>query len=191
MGSSPTGPTDRPPVWTDFAVRLPRGRVRVILLSVSGQADPVSGRRVVDASVYSVEFKPRGTGRRVVGFLTLVCLAATAYFGWQAYEERTPISFGIAATLGALTIVLWAAWAASPVSHVHVHGGILEVQRAGRTERFDLTSHYTKIRTIGKPRSGRWRVLIERPANTPFVIDRTMVDPRDFTRVLEAYHHVG
>ena len=191
MGSSPTGPTDRPPVWTDFAVRLPRGRVRVILLSVSGQADPVSGRRVVDASVYSVEFKPRGTGRRVVGFLTLVCLAATAYFGWQAYEERTPISFGIAATLGALTIVLWAAWAASPVSHLHVHGGILEVQRAGRTERFDLTSHYTKIRTIGKPRSGRWRVLIDRPANTPFVIDRTMVDPRAFTRVLEAYHHVG
>jgi hypothetical protein len=161
------------------------------LLSVSGQADPVSGRRVVDASVYSVEFKPRGTGRRVVGFLTLVCLAATAYFAWQAYEERTPISFGIAATLAALTIVLWAAWAASPVSHLHVHGGILEVQRAGRTERFDLTSHYTKIRTIGKPRSGRWRVLIERPANTPFVIDRTMVDPRDFTRVLEAYHHVG
>ena len=172
-------------------VRLPPDPVRVILLCVSGQADPVSGRRVVDASVYSVEFKPRGTGRRVVGFLTLVCLAATAYFGWQAYEERTPISYGITATLGALTIVLWAAWAASPVSHLHVHGGILEVQRAGRTERFDLTSHYTKIRTIGKPRSGRWRVLIERPANTPFVIDRTMVDPRAFTRVLEAYHHVG
>jgi hypothetical protein len=161
------------------------------LLSVSGQADPVSGRRVVDASVYSVEFKPRGTGRRVVGFLTFACLAATAYFGWQAYEERTTISFGIAATFGALTIVLWAAWAASPVSHLHVHGGILEVQRAGRTERFDLTSHYTKIRMIGKPRSGRWRVLIERPANTPFVIDRTMVDPRHFSRVLEAYHHVG
>ena len=30
-------------------------------------------------------------------------------------------------------------------------------------------------------------MLIERPANTPFVIDRTMVDPRDFTRVLEAF----
>ncbi len=72
-----------------------------------------------------------------------------------------------------------------------MHGGILEVQRAGRTERFDLTSHYTRIRTVGKPRSGRWRVLIDRPANTPFVIDRTMVDPKAFTRVLEAYHHVG
>ena len=86
--------------------------------------------------------------------------------------------------------MLWAAWAASPVSHLHVHGGILEVQRAGQTERFDLTSHYTMIRTVGKPRSSRWRVLIERPADTPFVIDRTMVDPRAFTRVLEAYHHV-
>ena len=46
-----------------------------------------------------------------------------------------------------------------------MHGGILEVQRAGKTERFDLTSHYTVIRTEGKPRSNRWRVLIERPAS--------------------------
>ena len=79
---------------------------------------------------------------------------------------------------------------AAPITVAKGEDGILEVQRAGRTERFDLTSHYTKIRTVGRPRSGRWRVLIERPANTPFVIDRTMVNPRDFTRVLEAYHHV-
>ena len=157
--------------------------------SDSGQVNPVTGRRVVDPSVYSVEFKPRGTGRRLVGLITLVSLAATAYLGWQAYEERTTVAIGIAATVGVLTVVLWAAWAASPVSHLHVHGGILEVQRAGRTERFDLTSHYTVIRTQGKPRSSRWKVLIERPANTPFVIDRTMVEPKAFTRVLEAYHH--
>jgi hypothetical protein len=127
----------------------------------------------------------------MVGFLTLVSLGASGYFGWQAYEERTTVALGIAGTLAAFTVVLWAAWAASPVSHLHVHGGILEVQRAGRTERFDLTSHYTTIRTEGRPRSSRWRVLIDRPANTPFVIDRTMVDPKAFTRVLEAYHHVA
>jgi hypothetical protein len=164
------------------------------LLSVrseSGQVNPITGRRVVDASVFSVEFKPRGTGRRLVGLLTLGALVATGYLGWQAYEERSTVAIGIAATLGLLTIVLWATWAATPVSHLHVHGGILEVQRAGKTERFDLTSHYTVIRTQGKPRSSRWRVLIERPANTPFVIDRTMVDPRAFMRVLEAYHHVA
>ena len=35
-------------------------------------------------------------------------------------------------------------------------------------------------------------MLIKLPApNTPFVIDRTMVDPKAFTRVLEAYHHVA
>jgi hypothetical protein len=164
------------------------------LLSVSsegGAVNPVTGRRIVDESVYSVEFKPRATGRRVVGVITLACVLATTYFGWQAYEERTTVAYGTAATLGALTIILWAAWAASPVTHLHVHGGILEVQRAGRTERFDLTSHYTVIRTQGRPRSGKWRVLIERPANTPMVIDRSMVDPRAFTRVLEAYHHVA
>jgi hypothetical protein len=164
------------------------------LLSVgleSGQVNPITGRRIVDASVYSVEFKPRGTGRRLVGLLTLGALATTAYLGWRAYEERSTVAIGIAATMAVLTIILWATWAATPVAHLHVHGGILEVQRAGKTERFDLTSHYTVIRTLGKPRSSRWRVLIERPANTPYVIDRTMVDPKAFTRVLEAYHHVA
>ena len=159
--------------------------------SEDGSVNPITGRRIVDASVYSVEFKPRGNGRRIVGLLTLVGLVATVYLGWRAYEDGSTVAIGIAATVGVLTVVLWAAWAASPVSHLHVHGGILEVQRAGRSERFDLTSHYTIIRTEGKPRSNRWRVLIERPANTPFVIDRTMVDPKAFTRVLEAYHHVA
>ncbi len=153
--------------------------------------NPVTGRRMVDESVYSVEFKPRATGRRVIGMLTLAGIVATVYFSWRAFEERTTVDYGTAATIGALTIILWAAWAASPVTHIHVHGGILEVQRAGRTERFDLTSHYTKIRTEGRPRSNKWRVMIERPANSPFVIDRTMVDPRAFTRLLEAYHHVA
>jgi hypothetical protein len=160
-------------------------------VSSDGAVNPVTGRRIVDESVYSVEFKPRATGRRIVGLLTVASLVATVYFGWRAYQEQTTVAYGTAATLGALTIILWAAWASSPVTHLHVHGGILEVQRAGNTERFDLTSHYTVIRTQGRPRSSKWRVLIERPANTPMVIDRSMVDPRAFTRVLEAYHHVA
>ncbi len=159
--------------------------------SEDGTVNPVTGRRIVDSSVYSVEFKPRATGRRIVGMLALAGIAATAYLGWLAYEDGSTVAIGIAATVGVLTVILWAAWAASPVSHLHVHGGILEVQRAGHSERFDLTSHYTVIRTEGKVRSNRWRVLIERPANTPFVIDRTMVDPKAFTKVLEAYHHVA
>jgi hypothetical protein len=159
------------------------------LLSVSAPNDPVTGRRVVDPSVYSVEFKPRSGSRRVLGLLLLVGVGASAYVGWLAYEERTTVSYGIAATIAALTIVFWAGWAATTVSHLHVHGGVLEAQRAGRTERFDLTSHYTIIRVQGTARSSRWRVLIERPANTPFIIDRTMVEPKAFMRVLQAYHH--
>ena len=158
---------------------------------MSSGYDPVTGRQMVDPSVYSVEFKPRATARRFVGLLTLLSLGATAYAAWVAWNDRTYVAYGAAGIFGVLTVILWAAWASSPVSHLHVHGGVLEVQRAGRTERFDLTSHYTRIRTVGSPRSSKWRVLIERPADAPFVIDRAMVDPRAFTRVLEAYHHVA
>ena len=87
-----------------------------------------------------------------------------------------------------LILVLWAVWASSPVSHLHVHGGVLEVRRAGTTQRFDLTSHYTLLRVEGKPSSTRWRVLIDRPTGVPFIIDRSMVDPRAFMKVLKAYH---
>jgi hypothetical protein len=156
---------------------------------VSGPNDPVTGRRVVDPSVYSVEFKPRAGGRRIVGLLTLVGIAATAYTGWAAYQEKTTVAYGVAATVAALTIILWASWASASVAHLHVHGGVLEVQRAGKTERFDLTSGYTVLRVEGSPRSSRWKVLIERPANDPFVINRSMVDPKAFMRVLQAYHH--
>jgi hypothetical protein len=159
------------------------------LLSVSAPNDPVTGRRIVDPSVFSVEFKPRSGGRRLLGLLLLAGIGATGYLGYLAYEERTTFSYGIAGTVGVLTIVLWAMWASTTVSHLHVHGGVLEAQRAGRTERFDLTSHYTKVRVQGSPRSSRWKVLIDRPANTPFVIDRSMVDPKAFMRVLNAYHH--
>ena len=159
------------------------------MLSVSAQNDPVTGRRAVDASVYSVEFKSRAGGRRFMALLVLVGLGATAYAGWLAYDERTTTSYGIAATITALTIAFWATWAGTPVSHLHVHGGVLEAQKSGQIERFDLTSHYTIIRVQGSPRSSRWKVLIDRPANTPYVIDRTMVDPRAFMRVLDAYHH--
>ncbi|MEO6512870.1 MAG: hypothetical protein ABIO16_17865 [Nocardioides sp.] len=156
---------------------------------MSATNDPVTGRRIVDPSVYSVEFKPRAGGRRLMGLFVFAGLAATGYVGWLAYQDQTTISYGIAATVAALTIVFWAAWASTPVSHLHVHGGVLEAQRAGQTERFDLTSHYTVIRVQGTARSSRWKVLIDRPQKAPFVIDKTMVDPKAFMQVLQAYHH--
>ncbi len=157
---------------------------------MSSQSDPITGRRVVDPSVYSVEFKPRSGGRRIVGMVTLLGLGASVYLGWIAYQERSTVSYGIVATVFVLILVLWAVWASSPVTHLHVHGGVLEVRRAGKTERFDLTSHYTLLRVEGKPSSSRWRVLIDRPTDVPFVIDSSMVDPRAFMKVLKAYHRV-
>ena len=157
---------------------------------MSSQSDPITGRRVVDPSVYSVEFKPRAGGRRVVGVVTLLGLGASAYLGWVAYQQRSTFSYAIVATVFVLILVLWAVWASTPVTHLHVHGGVLEVRRGGKTSRFDLTSHYTQLRVEGKPTSSRWRVLIDRPTDVPFIIDRSMVDPRAFMKVLRAYHRV-
>ena len=55
-----------------------------ILLCVSAPNDPVTGRRVVDPSVYSVEFKPRAGGKRMLALMLLASLIATGYVGWLA-----------------------------------------------------------------------------------------------------------
>ena len=75
---------------------------------MSSQSDPITGRRVVDPSVYSVEFKPRSGGRRIVGMVTLLGLGASVYLGWIAYQERSTVSYGIVATVFVLILVLWA-----------------------------------------------------------------------------------
>ena len=76
-----------------FLFRCQGSLIGAILLFVSsenGSVNPITGRRIVDASVYSVEFKPRGNGRRIVGLLTLVGLVATIYLAGTPTRRSPP-----------------------------------------------------------------------------------------------------
>lgn len=134
-----------------------------------------------------IDFAPRVGTRRLVGLLLLVALAATAATGYAAYQDRATTMIGVAATLGVLTAILWAIWAGSVVTTLSVRGGQLEIIRAGSRHRFDLASDYTPIEIVGEPGSRKWKVLFHRKSMAPFVVDASMVDPVEFSRVVRHY----
>lgn len=130
-------------------------------------------------------FEPRKTGRRVVTAafaVVAILLAAAAY---AAYQERSPASYGLAALMGGLAIVVWGVRASTTLTELAVIRGQLEMIRDGRFEVIDLASPYTPVYVEGTPGRRDWRVLIERHDEPLLVLDRSVVDPVLFTRVLE------
>ncbi len=150
---------------------------------------PAQTRRMAEVTgePTTVDFSPKKGARQLMGTVLVLVLLATAGVGLRAYNEPTPVSIGIAATLGVLLLVTWGVRAASPLTLMTVKGGLLEVRQGGLHLKFDLSSHYTPIEVQGTPGRRDWRVLFGRGTLPPFVVDPTMVDAQAFMDVLERY----
>ena len=130
------------------------------------------------------EFAPLKGSRRFMSLLLLVGLALSGYLGYGAYLSRDPVEIGIAGIVTLTTLVIWAIRAGAGITRLTVRSGQLEIVRQGGRQVFDLTSHYTPIEVVGKPGTKKWKVLFHRRGMAPLVIDRSMVDSKDFMRVL-------
>ncbi|WP_205473353.1 hypothetical protein [Nocardioides sp. SYSU D00038] len=133
------------------------------------------------------DFRPLTVARTATTLLLLAGLVLTGVLGWQAWQERTAVSTGLAAIAAVATLAVWAVRTSSPVTRLQVRTGQLEVRRQGDRFVFDLAGHYTPVEVIGQPGERRWKVLFLRRGMPPFVVDRTMVDPHDFMRVLRFF----
>ena len=133
-------------------------------------------------SVY--EFAPLKTSRRFLTMMLLGGLILSGYLGYTAYLSRDSIEIGIAGIVVFATLVIWGIRAGASVTRLTVRSGQLEIVRQGGRQVFDLTSHYTPIEVLGKPGSKKWKVLFLRRGMAPAVIDSTMVDGKDFMRIL-------
>ena len=136
----------------------------------------------------NVDFTPRTRARRVVGWLLLVAALALVPAGFLAADDPTTLTLGVAGTLLVLVLLLWAIRAASPVAHLRVRVGQLEVVRGGDRFVLDLAgASSTPIEVVGTPGERRWKVLFMRAGMDPFVVDGSMVDAREFMDVLRRY----
>lgn len=136
----------------------------------------------------NVDFTPRTRARTVVGWLLFVAVLGLVPAGFVAADEPTTLTVGVAGTLLVLVLLLWAIRAASPVAHLRVRAGQLEVVRGGDRFVLDLGgAAYTPIEVVGTPGERRWKVLFMRGGLEPFVVDGSMVDAREFMDVLRRY----
>lgn len=134
-----------------------------------------------------VEFEPCTGNHRRVEAMLVIAGAATAVASYVAYDSRSAMSVAVAATMALLTAVVWSASASSAVATLTVRDGRLDIMRAGSRHSFDLASPYTPIEVVGEPGSRDWKVLFHRRGMTPYVVDPSMVDPVEFTRVLRGF----
>ena len=145
--------------------------------------NPVSDKH----AEYHVEFKQRkGTLRFLLTLLT-VFTTATAVAAYTAVRDQTLEPITIAVTMAVITGFVWATWASTSTASLSIKGGILEIHQDGKTESFGLTSAYTSIEVKGRPTDTRWMVLLRRDRGPVYVVDRSMVKPKDFMRVLKSY----
>ena len=89
--------------------------------------------------------------------------------------------------LALLTVVLAMLRSGAPVTRVTVRAGRLDIVRGESRYCFDLTDDQTRIDVVGNPGERRWRVLFHRRSLTPYVVDKAMVDPVEFTRILRRH----
>ena len=103
------------------------------------------------------------------------------------FRDANPLTVGVTGVLLVVMLGLWGLRASSPVAHLAVRSGQLEVTQGGRRFVFDLSAGYTPIEVVGSPGDRDWRVRFLRRNEDPFVVDASMVDPHEFMDVLRRY----
>jgi hypothetical protein len=135
------------------------------------------------------EFAPLKSSRRILNALLLTGLTATGWLIYSYYVSGNEATKGITGIVALTTLLIWAARAGSSPAVLSVHHGQLEVRRQGSRFVFDLASTYTPIKVIGEPGRRGWKVLFLRRGMRAFAVDRSMVDPHEFMRVLRFFRH--
>lgn len=134
-----------------------------------------------------VEFAPRDGTQRIAGLLLVAALAGTAASGWIAWERTSTTLTGVAAIGLLLTIGLWFLRAASAPPRVRISSGNLHIEAHGERHSWDLTNPYVRLTVHGRPGRPGWQVRLLRPQQPPYVVDASVVDPREFMEFLRSY----
>jgi hypothetical protein len=159
---------------------------QVPLLPVEAPVDPVPAAPAMEMpAVY--EFAPRKSSRRFLTLMLVSGLVMSGYLGYAAYQSRDTAAIGLAAIVTLATLVIWAIRAGATVTRLTVRRGQLEIVRQGGRMVFDLASTYTAIEVVGRPGSKKWKVNFLRRGMSPVTVDATMVDGRDFMKILSFY----
>jgi hypothetical protein len=132
-------------------------------------------------------FAPRAGLRPALTAATVVAGAATVLWVLIALLLPTNTTLGVAATLAALTCLLWQVRMRARGTAVTIEDGVLKIARGESRHEFPLTGVHPPIDIIGEPGQRGWKVLIQRRGMAPYAVDDRMVDPVGFTEAIRRY----
>ncbi len=135
----------------------------------------------------SVDFPPKRGVRRLLGAAFLMVLTATGGAAYAVSVNSNKLTISVAVTMGVLLLLTWAIRAGTPLTHLSVQGGQLDIRSGGRHLKFDLSSRYTAIEVNGAPGRPGWKVVFGPESAEPFVVDSSIVDAAHFMEVLRLY----
>lgn len=132
--------------------------------------------------------QPRGgLGRRLLTVLLLALLVTSVALGYAAWQEPTLATVGLAGACIAVLLVVWAVRVTSLPALVVIDHGVLELSLRNVRHRFDLSTTYTQVETVGRPGRRGWKVRLKRGDSPPVVLDARTVNPREFTEALRRW----
>lgn len=148
---------------------------------------PLAPKPVDGPSRPDVEFAPRSGTQRLAGALLVAATAGWALTSWWAWDRASPTWAGVAAIVGLLGVGLWFLRAASAPPRVRITGGILQIEEHGQRHAWDLTNPYLRLQVVGRVGRAGWKVLLLRPEQPAYVVDASVVEPREFMAFLRSY----
>jgi len=127
----------------------------------------------------SGSWKRSSPGRRVLGLLLLVSLAATVGLGMIAAETRSNDNLVNVIIAAMVTTALWATLATSKPMEVALQGPLLTVRHNGTQETFNLTNPFQRVEIRGALGSPTWTLVIGRENGTEVAIGSRTVPPAE------------
>jgi hypothetical protein len=112
----------------------------------------------------------------------LLAVGVLSLFNNGLFSPFTLLMLGVAGVLG------WTAWEVRPQStDVRIEDGVVRIERAGSSYRFDLGNDTCRVDTFGQPGDADWRAVFRRGRLEPFTVDASMVDAPTFVAELRKY----
>ena len=180
-------PQVQPPRTPRHAAAPPSAAAAPSGAAPTTRAHPLAPKPVDAPSRPDVEFARRDGTQRLAGGLLLASLAGTAVAGWVAWDTESNTAAGVSAIGLLLTVGLWFLRAASVPPRVRIVGGVLQVEAHGDRHTWDLTNPYVRLAVRGRVGRPGWQVLLLRPEQQPYVVDASVVNPREFMGYLRSY----
>jgi hypothetical protein len=138
-----------------------------------------------------VEYSPTHLRGYLLGGVFVIAAVAAVITLFVAVSDDSSAALVVAGGCIVLALVAWWALLGWKPTVVTLEEGVLEVDRGGHTDRFELTDPATTVTFSGRPGSPSWAATVRNGNGPRTVLRSSHVKPRQFERIVRHYRTTG